>query len=216
MKIVIVEDQLILREALCRACAEQFHHEVVAAVDDGSRAIEAILRTRPDAVILDLELPVLDGFTVIETVRIAGCEARFVVLSGFLDPFTVYRVQQLHVSGFVDKNASGMERLGEALAVVAKGGVFFTEAFQKQAAERRKDPRAFDKLLTDREREILRLMGDLLTDQQIATALQMTPHRVSNLRVSIQSKLGLDSRIEVTQYARSRGIRRSVARPGSQ
>lgn len=206
VRIVIVEDHLMFREVLRKVCTRELGHEVVGEADDGERAVEVVSRTNPELVLLDLHLPLLDGFGVVEAIRKKAPQVKILMLSSHCDEYTVYRSERAHVQGFVDKNTSSVAALKAAISAIAEGKVWFSEAFLKAKAARHRDPRSFDKLLTDRERAVLTLVGLPFTDAEISRELEISEETVEKHRFNILRKLGLQTTTELVRYAREHGF----------
>lgn len=206
MKVVIVEDHLMFREVLRKVCAEDLKLQVVAEVGDGLEAVAAVERMQPDLVLLDLHLPNLDGFGVIEEIRKSSPNVKVLVLSSHCDEYTVFCSERARVQGFVDKNTNSVESLKVAITLVASGRVWFSQAFQQIKATRRRDPKSFDKLLTDRERDVLALIGTPLTDEEISQRLAISSETVEKHRFNILKKLELRSTTELARYAKDHGF----------
>ncbi|MEO7414950.1 MAG: response regulator transcription factor [Opitutaceae bacterium] len=206
MRILIVEDHVMFREVLHKVCTVELQHEVVGEASDGRTAIGLALTTKPDLVLLDLHLPNLDGFGVLDSLRQLAPEIRVLLLSSHCDEYTVYRAAEAKVHGFVDKNTNTVAILKEAITAVGKGRVYFSETFKRLKAARQKDPRSFDKLLTARERAILPLLGEPLDDVEIAQKLGVTIGTAEKHRFNIRRKLGLQTSAELTRYAREHGF----------
>jgi DNA-binding NarL/FixJ family response regulator len=206
MKIVIVEDHLMFREVLRKVCVDELKHEVVGEAEDGARAVAVVTAAKPDLVLLDLHLPSLDGFGVVEAIRKESKNVRVLVLSSHCDEYTVFQAERVRVQGFVDKNTNSVETLKAAIGEIAHGRVWFSPAFLRVKAARHRDPHSFDKLLTHRERAVLALIGEPLTDPEIAQRLEIAAETVEKHRFNILRKLGLDSRAELTRYAREHGF----------
>lgn len=206
MKVVIVEDHLMFREVLRKVCAEDLKLQVVAEVGDGLEAVAAVERMQPDLVLLDLHLPNLDGFGVIEEIRKSSPQVKVLVLSSHCDEFTVFSSERARVQGFVDKNTNSVESLKAAITLVASGRVWFSPAFLQIKAARRRDPKSFDKLLTDRERDVLALIGMPLTDEEIALRLAISSETAEKHRFNILKKLELKSTTELARYAKDHGF----------
>lgn len=202
----------MFREVLRKVCEKELHHEIVGESGDGRAAVGLVAKTKPDLVLLDLHLPSLDGFGVVDEIRKVSPDTRILVLSSHCDEYTVFRAEKAHVQGFVDKNTNSVAMLKEAIGHVAAGRVSFSEAFLRIKSARHRNPQSFDKLLTDRERMIVALVGEPLSDEQIARRLLISVETVQKHRLNVLRKLGLDSTTDLVRYARDRGFTLS-ARP---
>src|SRR5579871_3496694 len=98
MKIVIVEDHVMFREVLRKVCEHDLHHQVVGEAADGRSAVELVVQTKPDLLLLDLHLPKLDGFGVVEALRLAAPSLRILVLSSHCENYTVFRAEKARVN----------------------------------------------------------------------------------------------------------------------
>ncbi len=130
MKIVIVEDHLMIRDVVRKVCSSDFGYTVVGETDSGVQAVEMILKHRPDAVVLDLSLPDMDGFNVADRVLKVMPSLRILMLSSHCDDYTLFRVEKSGVHGFIDKNSNTIEILRDALEAIAAGRIYFSQAFQ--------------------------------------------------------------------------------------
>ncbi|MDB6170323.1 MAG: two component transcriptional regulator, LuxR family [Verrucomicrobia bacterium] len=205
----------MFREVLRKVCSRDLRHEVVGEAADGLTAVDLVIRTFPDLVLLDLHLPNLDGFGVVEALRHAVPLVKILVLSSHCDDYTVFRAEKARVQGFVDKNTNTVASLKEAITTVAQGRTFFSETFLRIKAERHSNTASFDKLLTDRERGILILIGEPLNDMEVAARLGITIDTAQKHRFNILRKLGLQSTAELMRYARTHGFTLSASQDGS-
>ncbi|HYP16059.1 MAG TPA: response regulator transcription factor [Opitutus sp.] len=215
MKIVIVEDHLMFRDVIRKICVSQFGHMVVGETDSGLRAVELILNEKPDVVILDLSLPDMDGFNVVDRVFSAMPALRFLVLSSHCDDYTLFRVEKSGVHGFIDKNSNTVETLQEALTAIADGRIYFSAAFQAAKLARRTDPRSFTKVLSEWERAILSLIGQGLSDEEIGERLNLSHRTVQTHRSNILRKLDVKGTPKLIAFAIEHGFTQIPARQGS-
>jgi DNA-binding NarL/FixJ family response regulator len=203
----------MFREVLRKVCSVDLGHELVGEAGDGQQAVQIVAKTKPDLVLLDLHLPSLDGFGVVEAIRKHAPLVKILVLSSHCDEYTVFRSERAHVQGFVDKNTNSVAMLQAAIGAVAQGRVWFSDAFLKAKAARLRDPRSFDKILTQRERDVLALVGLPLSDAEISAELEIAIETVEKHRFNILRKLDLQSTTELVRYAREHGFT-LTARPG--
>lgn len=203
---MIVEDHLMFREVLRKVCTNELHHDVAGEAGDGRRAVELVAEVRPDLVLLDLHLPGLDGFGVLTEIRRLAPELRVLVLSSHCDEYTVFQAERAHVNGFVDKNTNTVATLKQAIESVAAGRVWFSDTFLRVKAARHRDPLSFDKVLTDRERAVLALLGEPMHDAEVAERLGIAPETVEKHRFNILRKLNLATTTELVRYAREHGF----------
>jgi DNA-binding NarL/FixJ family response regulator len=210
MRTVIVEDHHITRDVMQKVCVQRFGCVLIGEAADGAHAIEVILQLKPDLVLLDMHLPLISGFSVIETIRHAGLSPRILLLSAYCDDYTVYRIERMRVNGFVDKRTGTLVELTEALAAVVAGRTYFSRTFLETRARRRKDPHGFEIVLTEREQTVLAMIGDLHPDSEIARRLGITPETLEKHRCNLRRKLGLGGGSELARYAREHGFSEGV------
>ena len=206
VRIVIVEDHQMFREVLRKVCTQELRHKVVGEAADGRSAVQLVLQTTPDLVLLDLHLPNLDGFGVVEALQQAAPGIRILVLSSHCDDYTVYRAERAHLQGFVDKNTNTVAILKKAITAVSQGRTYFSTEFLRLKETRHGNPHSFDKLLTDRERGVLALIGEPFDNREIATRLGLSVETVEKHRFNIIHKLGLKNAAGLVRYAQDQGF----------
>lgn len=209
VKVVVVEDEAILRELLSAYCVRIFDCNVVAAVADGLQAVEAIVRNAPDMVLLDLRLPGLDGLDVVERVRSQGLFPRILILSSVCNLYTAYKIERAGIHGFLYKGATMPLSLREAMTAVSQGRNYFCPIFKSYKRARLDNPVFFDKILSAREQTVLTMVSDGMTDIEIALVLRISPRTVESHRMSILRKLGFRSKLDLERYGRSCGFTRT-------
>jgi DNA-binding NarL/FixJ family response regulator len=188
-------------------------HKIVGEAADGRSAIRLVVETAPDLVLLDLHLPNLDGFGVVAALQQAVPTTRILVLSSHCDDYTVFRAEKLRVHGFVDKNTNTVAALKKAITAVGDGGRYFSAEFLRLKKLRHGNQSSFDKLLTDRERDVLTLIGEPFHDWEIALRLDLAEKTVEKHRFNILRKLGMSGTAELVRYAQDHGFTLAAQRP---
>jgi DNA-binding NarL/FixJ family response regulator len=213
MKIVIIEDHLIIREAVRRACIHEFGHEVVGETEFGAAGVQLVSQLKPDLVILDLGLPDMDGFAVASVIMRVLPATRILVLSGLLDDYTVFRVEKAGLHGFVDKTSNTIAHVRGALDALSAGRTYFSPAFNMARLARRTDTASFEKVLSESEQEVLSLVGEGLTDEEIGIRLGISPSTAQTHRSNILQKLHIKGTPKLVAFAIRHGFTRMPGRP---
>lgn len=211
IKVLLADDHPIVRQGLRRLLEMESDFSVVAEADDGSEALQLLERYRPDVLIVDLMMPMLNGFEVIRQAAHRFPKIAMIVLSMHQD--TVYVVQALRngARGYVLKDSSPTELVDAVNEVVA--GRRFLSA---KIIEKLGDPAVLEldeqiendafQVLTDRQREVLQLAAEGLTSVEIARRLSISPRTAETHRAQIMRKLGLSSQADLIRYAIRQGI----------
>lgn len=197
IRIVIAEDQSLLRGALASLLSLEPDIEVVAIAADGREALDLVETHDPDVLVADIEMPVLTGLDAAEALKARGARTRVLIVTTFARPGYLQRALQAGVLGYVLKDAPS-EDLADAVRKVAQGR-------RAVAAELAEAAWAEPCGLTNREREILRLVEAGRTNKEIARTLDLSPGTVRNYLAEAAAKLGAANRIEAFQMAREHG-----------
>lgn len=206
MKIVIVEDHQMFREVIHKMCVTDFGHDVVGQAGNGVEAVRVILAEQPDLVLLDLHLPDMDGLMIIETVRKVLPGLKIIAISSARGDYTLFRVDRAEIDGYVDKNANSLDSLKEAIEMVEAGKRYISPAFEQAKAKRLANPNSFDKVLTERERMVLALIGQSMSDDEIGEKLNVKEATAATFRNRIMHKLNLHSTPKLIRYAIDQGF----------
>ena len=207
-RIMVVDDHPMWRDAVARDLTEA-GFEVAAAVGDGAQALRVAGAARPDVVVLDLQLPDMSGVEVTRGLLAAQPAPRVLILSASGEHPDVLAAVKAGASGYLVKSASRPEFLaavqrtadGDAVFSAGLAGLVLGE-FRRLAATAAPDsPR-----LTDREAEILRMVGTGLSYKQIAERLVLSHRTVQNHVQNTLSKLHLHNRVELVRYAIEHGL----------
>lgn len=197
IRLVLAEDQAMVRGALAALLGLEPDLQVLAQAGDGDAAWEAVERLRPDLLVTDIEMPGQTGLDLALKVQAAGLPTRVVVLTTFARAGYLRRALEAGVRGYLLKDAPAAQLAG-ALRQVHAGG----RAIDPQlavAAWGEDDP------LTERERQVLRLAGEGVKTAEIAARLGLGPGTVRNYLSEAIGKLGAENRIEAYRSARAKG-----------
>jgi DNA-binding NarL/FixJ family response regulator len=206
MKIAIVEDERLFRDVLRTACTAGLGHEVVGEAGTGREALVVVPATVPDLLVLDIHLPDMDGFEVLRSLRRKRALIRTLVISSYFDEYTLCRIEHAAVQGFIDKSVNTVSELNHAIGAIEAGSTYFPRPFTEARRAHNRNPFAFNKVLSDREQTILGLVGEPLSDAEIAARLALSTDTVEKHRFNIMRKLGLRSRAESARFARRCGL----------
>ena len=198
IRVLLAEDQHLIRGALVALLRLEDDLEVVAELDRGDRVVEEALRTRPDVAVLDIDLPGLDGLTAADQLhqRLPGC--RTLVLTGLGQPGNLLRALKVHVRGFIVKDAPA-QTLADGIRRVARGERVIDPELVAAALETGSSP------LTSREADVLRAAATGLSTDQIGSRLALSPATVRNYLSNAISKVGGRNRIDAIRIARDAG-----------
>jgi two-component system, NarL family, response regulator NreC len=207
ISVLIVDDHAVVRSGLKLLLDSE---EDIEVVGEAGNFQEAVFRTRslkPDVVLMDVVMPGASGIETTPAVLKEHADARVLVLSMQDDPQYVREAFAAGASGYVLKEAADEEVVG-AIREVAGGGRYVHPSLGARlvAAEAEERARAEADPLTDREREVLRLLALGHTNQEIAKSLFLSVRTVETHRAHIMQKLRLNTRAELVRYAIARGM----------
>src|SRR4051812_14255769 len=189
-KILTLEDQRLVAEFFTIHCAA-LGFDVLpwcGTCRDGWTAIRAHL---PDLLLLDISLPDGDGLELAKRVQKEFGQIKILAISAHRDPWTMLQVQRLCLNGFVDKNEQSTEILTTAIRSVLAGQIYYTPIVGRSSAAIRRDPKAFNRVLSDYETRILSMIGGSKNDDEIAEILGISPATVQSRRRDIMTKLDI-------------------------
>ena len=216
-RVLIADDQPLVLEAFRRVISQTDGLQIVAEAADGMQAVEAARRHRPDVVVMDIRMPVLDGLSATEQILAANDAIRVLVLTTFdLDEY-VFRALRAGASGFLLKDAP-LDDLVVAIQLVARGGSLLAPSITRRVIEEfagRSGPHSVepdDALpdLTAREREVLQQVVRGLSNAEIARQLFITEATVKTHIRSMLLKLGLRDRTQLVITAYESGFVRAT------
>jgi DNA-binding NarL/FixJ family response regulator len=209
IRVVVAEDHPVVREGVMRALVHDSAIEVVGAADDGVTAMELAHELEPDVMLLDLNMPGLGGAGVLERLRTELPHIRVLVMSADESPESVLHTVGAGAIGYLSKGTTG-EQLRQAVITTYGGGSVISPALaghllRDYSSGGRGGPAARP-LLAPRELEIVRLVADGRTDEEIGKQLYISPRTVQNHLTRTREKTGLRRRAEIARWAAEHAI----------
>ena len=207
IRVLLVDDHAVVRSGLRLLLEAEADIEVVGEAENARRAVFETIEGKPNVVLMDVVMPDQSGIEAIKPVLDAAPKAKVLVLSMQDDPSYVREAFAAGASGYVLKEAADTE-LVDAVRQVAGGGNYVHPALGARliAAEAEERRRAQEDPLSDRQREILRLLALGHTNQEIAKMLYISVRTAEAHRAHIMRKLGLATRAELVRYALQEGL----------
>jgi len=198
IRVLIAEDQAMIRAALASLLALEDDIEVVAQVERGDEVVDAVRKARPDVALLDIEMPGLDGISVAGVIARELPSTRSLILTTFGRPGYLRRALGEGASGFLHKDAPA-EKLAAAIRTVAGGGTAIDPTLAAAAITEGDSP------LTPREHEVLAASASHDTAADIAATLYLSEGTVRNYLSTAIRKLGARNRREAVEIAEQKG-----------
>ena len=212
LRLLIVDDHALLRQALRVLLDGQEGLEVVGEATNGREAVDSCERLRPDIVLMDMVMPGLNSIDATRQIvkRVPGC--RVLILTAYLEDERLLQALRAGASGYVVKN-SELEELVLAVQSVHRGNTYFSSAVSDEIAvnevllqSKQPEARTGYDLLTAREREVLQLIAEGLSNQRIADELFISVKTVEAHKAHIMSKLHAQNCTDLIRYALKRGL----------
>ncbi|GAB3347179.1 response regulator transcription factor [Lysobacter tyrosinilyticus] len=197
IRVLLAEDQTLLRGALAALLNLESDLEVVGAAADGESAWRELQRLKPDVLVTDIEMPGLTGLELAQRIQRQELPIRVVIVTTFARPGFLRRALDAGVGAYLLKDAPA-EQLADAIRQVQRGGRVIDPQLALDAWSEA-DP------LNDRERQVLRLAGEGLSASEIAAQLNLSHGTVRNYLSEAIGKLNVGNRIEAYRLARQKG-----------
>lgn len=198
VRLVIVDDQAMLRGALSALLDLEEDMQVVGVAGDGSEAVRVVAETSPDVCMMDIQMPGMDGIEATRAVRAAHPATRVLIVTTFARPGYLRAALDAGASGFVVKDAPA-EQLADAVRRVHAGLRVVDPVLAEAGLFEGANP------LSDRERQILRLASDGRTAAAIASEVYLSPGTVRNNLSAAIGKLGATNRAQAVKIAQDKG-----------
>ncbi len=209
-RILIADDHAILREGVRALLATADDIEVVGEAADGREAIDLAQQLEPDVILIDVAMPGLGGLEATLEIRRLVPRAKILVLSQYGEPEYVRRFLKAGVSGYVLKKAAGAD-LVSAIRAVMRGGLVLDPEVARTAVQEDGTPEDGDapnayESLTDREKQVLKLVAEGHTNKEIADLLGISVKTAMSHREHVMLKLQVHNRTELVRFALRHGV----------
>jgi DNA-binding NarL/FixJ family response regulator len=211
IKVLVVDDHTIVRDGIVALLALAGDIEVVGEATNGYEALDQVKKLKPDVVLMDVSMPVLGGLEATRRIIKDFPGTKVLVLTQYDDKEYFFPVLESGAMGFISKAAASSD-LTAGIRSVNRGDSFLSptvtrllvDNYQHASGGRnRQDPY---KELTAREREVLKLLAEGRSTQEIASLLVITPKTVEGHKTNLMAKLGIHNRIDLVKYALRKGI----------
>ena len=210
--LLLAEDHAIVRQGLGALLNADGHFKMVGEAKTGREAVDMAKVLKPDVILMDIAMPVLNGLEATRQILAANPAARIIILSAHSDDEYVERTTAAGVAGFLEKQTSA-EILAQAIREVAQGGTFFSPSISKRLTpsprstlNREGLPKANASRLTSREVEVLQLVAEGSANKQVASTLGISIKTVEKHRQHLMDKLNIHDTAGLTRYAIATGL----------
>lgn len=211
IRVLVVDDHTIVRNGICALLRLAGDIEVVGEASNGREALEMVRKCAPDVMLIDIAMPNMSGLEATRRVRKESQGVKVLVLTQYDDKEHVLGAIEAGASGFISKTAASSD-LASGIRSVHRGDSFLSpsaakflvEDYQLEATLRKEqDPY---KQLSDREREVLKLLAEGHTAREIADMLVVSVKTVEGHKTNLMSKLDIHNRTDLVKYALRKGI----------
>jgi DNA-binding NarL/FixJ family response regulator len=216
--ILLAEDHAIVRQGLCALLNADGGFKIVGEARNGREAVQLAQTLRPDVILMDIAMPVLNGLESTRQILAENPAAKIVILSAHSDEAYIERMSTAGVAGFLEKQTSA-EILTRAITEVSKGRTFFSPSIAKRLGNPADAPRDRDGMikanasrLTSRETEVLQLVAEGAANKQVAAALGISIKTVEKHRQHLMDKLNIHDTAGLTRHAIAEGVVESSVR----
>lgn len=209
IKVLLADNHAILREGLRGLLSIHPEIEVVAEAADGKEAVALASQVKPDVVLMDISMPVLNGMEAAKAIKQAHPDMKILMLTRYESEEYLFKVLQLGTSGYVLKSSASTELIW-AIKTASEGLTYLSPAMTRFLLQKHfgKDSgaRKAGGLFTQREEEVLKLIAEGHTNQEVADKLFISLKTVQSHRTHVMEKLNLHDRTELVKYAIAEGI----------
>ena len=208
IRVLIADDHAIVREGICLLLARHKDIEVVGQATDGRQAVARVAELRPDVVLMDITMPEVSGLEATQEIHKKFPATRVLVLTQHENKEFIFPLLRAGAAGYIFKRARAQELIGAIRAVFAQGAYLPPEvahAVVDALAQPASEARA-GSILSEREKEIVRLVAEGLSSREIAERLTISAKTVETHRANVMEKIGAHTTAELIKYAIREGL----------
>jgi DNA-binding NarL/FixJ family response regulator len=205
IRILVADDHPVVRDGLVAILSTQPDFQVVGEAATGREVVQQVAALQPEVLLLDLEMPELDGVEALKQLQAANAQVRAIIFTAFDTDERILGAVQAGAQGYLLKGAP-REELFNAIRVVHAGGSLLQPVVASKLLQRVRQPEPEVEALTPREQEVLELMARGLQNKEIAAALAISQRTVKFHVSSIMGKLGAGNRTEAVAMAAQQGL----------
>jgi DNA-binding NarL/FixJ family response regulator len=211
IRVAIADDHWLFRSGVKGAFSDRKDIKIVAEADDGAKLLDLLQRIEVDVVLLDIQMPVMDGLVTLPQIKLLYPKIKVIILSMHNDISVITRMMEIGASSYLTKESSS-SIIYEAITQVHKEGFYINE-LTNAALIRKAEQRVIVKttfkeeiLLTEPERNVLKLMWEDKATKEISEVLELSPRTIWSIQDSLKSKIGTISVADVKMYALRIGL----------
>ncbi|MGL6107832.1 response regulator [Romboutsia sp.] len=197
IRLIIVDDDILIREGLKIIIGADPEIEVIATLENGKECIDYLAKNQVDVVLLDMRMPVMDGEEVLEEINKKKVDTKVLILTTFDEENLISSAIKHKTNGYLLKNSKPEKIISGIKSVNLGNSVFEAEIISKLAIESKKDESLEIYNLTDREKEVVRLISEGHSNKEIASEIFLSEGTVKNHITSILSKMDLKHRTQI-------------------
>jgi len=206
-RVIIIEDQRLVADFFQYHC-QAMRLNVLSVYGTLAEGLAGVRAKRPELLLLDFSLPDGNGLEGARVLLEDFPEIKILGISAHRDPWTMLQVQRIGLHGFVDKHEQRTEVLTEAILAVLAGRIYYVPVVNEATARLRRDPKAFIRVLSDYELRILSLIGESMSDEEIAVQLNISPATMQSRRRDIMRKIDVHTTPKLIHFAIVNGLTR--------
>jgi DNA-binding NarL/FixJ family response regulator len=211
IRIILAEDHTIVRQGLARLLEDQPDLEVIGETVNGRMAVEQALELKPDIIIMDIAMPLMNGIEAAKRIRKELPKTKILILSMYSHEHYIHELLETGISGYLLKDSSGRDIIN-AIHAALKDETFLSPSISKKVVESYLSPRKGSpkeeryKLLSNREREVFQLIAEGQSTREIAETLYVSLSTVKSHRSKIMEKLMIDNPVHLVHFAIQLGL----------